>query len=127
MRTLLLLALALPAVGQSAPIVVKPYYPTMTGEALSRYYLGHSEPRHESLKGGDYVNREMARGYMDGIKDMTEGTVWCNPGGNPDELNEDIAGAISKLPPQVQKRNAGHLVANALQQLFPCPANRRTP
>ena len=122
-RAMLLLTVALPVLGQAAP--VKRYHATMTGETLARYYLGYAEPRPDSLKGGDLVNREMARGYMDGIKDTTEGTAWCYTGGKPHTLNADIADAISKLSPLDQKAPAGPLVVSTLRKLYPCPSDRR--
>lgn len=122
---LLALALALPIAAQAGP-QHKRYYPTITGEVLVRYYLGPPEPRHEALRADDYVNRAMARGYIDGIKDMSEGTAWCFAGGKPHELNEDIAVAISKLAPAEQRGSAGPLVIAALRQLFPCPGRRST-
>jgi hypothetical protein len=126
MRATLLLALALPVLGQWAQ-AAQPYHPTMTGGMLVRYYFGPPEQRHEILKGNAYVDRETARGYMDAIKDMTESTAWCHSGGKPHELNADIAAAIAKLKPQDQKGNAAPLVVNALRQLFPCSANRKKP
>jgi hypothetical protein len=102
------------------------YSGTMTGDTLVRSYMGPPEARNDVfLKGGDAIARETARGYMDGIKDATEGTVWCFVTGLPHELNEDIVGAIEKLPLEERKGNAGPLVVKVLRQLYPC--SRRTP
>ena len=124
MRTALLLFAALvaaqsPALGQG-----KPEYPgTMSGETLLRNYMGPPGPRDDPfLKGGDIVNHEMARGFMDGIKDVTESSVWCYGSGKPHELNDDIAADLAKLPPAELKKRAGPLVMKVLRQRFPCPS-----
>lgn len=119
MRRLLSLALILP-VAAYAGSPGRHYYPAMTGELLVRYYMGPPGLREEALRASDAVNREMARGYMDGIKDSTEGVAWCFVSGKPHELNEDIAAAISRLEPVERSGNAGPLVIAALRKLFPC-------
>ncbi|PWF45090.1 Rap1a/Tai family immunity protein [Massilia glaciei] len=126
----LLLGLALTSLSQAATPAFKPkpYYPTMTGDRLVRYHFGPPQPRDNPfLKGGDVVDHERARGFMDGIKDATQGTVWCFVAGKPHELNDDIAGAISKLGPEEQKGAAAPLVISALRQLYPCAAKREAP
>lgn len=72
-----------------------------------------------------YANREMARGYMDAIKDATEGKEWCFVGVKPDEMNEDISLAIRKLPPAEQQDNAAKLVVATLHRLYPCNGGAR--
>ena len=132
MRTAILFALAstvIPVFGQTAGIEPRQSYSgTISGEALLSDYMGPARPRDDPfLKGGDIVNREMARGYMNGIKDATEGKAWCYVSGKPHELNEDIAQALMKLEPEERKAPAATLVVNALSQRFPCPTDRRTP
>lgn len=112
-RISLFLAVALPALVQAAPH--QKYFATMTGERLARYYLGDV----------GYANREMARGYMDAIKDATEGKEWCFVGVKPDEMNEDISLAIRKLPPAEQQDNAAKLVVATLHRLYPCNGGAR--
>jgi hypothetical protein len=99
-----------------------PHYPgTITGDLLLRSYMGPSERRDDPfLKAGDIVDRQLARGFMDGIKDATEGTAWCYVSGKPHELNDDIAAALSKLPPETLKGRAAPLVVAALRERFPC-------
>lgn len=128
--TLLIIAVGLPIVSAGTPGVLpkQTYHGTITGELLLRNYMGPPQPRDDPwLKGGDIVDREMARGYMDGIKDATEGTVWCYVSGKPHELNEDIANSLQELKPAQLKGRAAPLVINALRQRFPCPLIGRKP
>lgn len=121
---LLTLAVAHPAFGQVA--AAQTYQGTMSGETLLRNYMGPPGPRDDPfLKGGDIVNHEMARGFMDGIKDATEGTAWCYVSGMPHELNDDIAAALAKLTPEERKGRAAPLVVNALRQRYPCATTTR--
>lgn len=96
-------------------------YSSISGESLLKNYQGPASQRNNPfLKGGDLLNHEMARAYMDGIKDATEGTAWCYRSGAPHELNDDIAAAMAKLPPQQRTGPAGPLVVQVLAQLYPC-------
>jgi hypothetical protein len=106
----------------------QPYPGTISGETLLRDYMGPPQPRDDQfLKGGDIVDHEMARGYMNGIKDATEGAAWCYVAGKSHELNDDIAAVLMKLKPEELKGRAAPLVVNALRQRFPCPPDRRKP
>jgi hypothetical protein len=132
MRSIILLSLLIvlpPTYGGTPDAGRGRTYPgTISGQTLLRDYLGPPRPRDDPwLKGGDIVNREMARGYMDGIKDATEGTVWCYVSGKPHELNEDIVNSLQELKPEQLKGRAAPLVINALRQLFPCPSTGRKP
>lgn len=128
-RRLVLVLIALSTVAGAA--VSQPYQGTTSGETLLRSYMGSATPRDDPfLEGGDILDRQLARGFMDGIKDATEGTTWCYIGGKPHELNDDIAAELAKLPPAVLKGRAAPLVLAALRQRFPCPpptTTRRTP
>ncbi|UOD32993.1 hypothetical protein INH39_15965 [Massilia violaceinigra] len=76
------------------------------------------------LKGADIVKHQMARGYMNGVKDASEGTQWCNNGRVSHEVNEDIATELRKLTPAQRKGPAAPLVIQALQKRFPCTSVR---
>jgi hypothetical protein len=92
----------------------------MTGDALARQYLGEPGKRKGMPKGDANVDREAARGYMDGVKDLTRGVQWCDPGGAPYEIHADVAAAIAKMDPKRREGAAAPLVAEALALLFPC-------
>lgn len=130
MRRAAVMLTALIAVADAKAASHQPYAGTMRGDTLLRSYLGPAEQRTDPfLKAGDVVDHELARGFMDGIKDATEGSVWCYVSGKPHELNDDIAAALSKLPPEVLKGRAAPLVIAALRERFPCPPHtqRRGP
>ena len=108
---------------------VRRTYPgTLSAHALLRDYMGPEQSRDDPfLKGADIVNQQLARGYMNGIKDATEGTVWCYVTGKPHELNDDIAAALMKLNTNQLRGRAAPLVVDALRRRFPCPPHRRSP
>jgi hypothetical protein len=94
--------------------------PALTGDALTRQYLGELGQRNGMPKGDAYVDREAARGYMDGVKDLTRNVQWCDPGGAPHEIHADVAAAIANMDPERRKGAAAPLVVEALARLFPC-------
>lgn len=112
----------------SGDIEIRRTYPgTLSAEALLRDYMGPKQPRDDPfLRGGDIVNQQMASGYMNGIKDATEGTAWCYIAGKPHELNDDIAAALMKLNARQLKGRAAPLVVDALRRRFPCRPIRRS-
>lgn len=128
--TLLVLAMAVPYLSGGTPgaLPKRTYHGTISGERLLRDYMGPSEPStNQFVRSGEIVNHEMARGYMDGVKDATEGAAWCYVTGKPHTLNDEIADSLSKLKPEELKKRAAPLIVNALRELYPCPANGRKP
>lgn len=111
------------------PVVASadPYFHSKTGDNLVRDFLG--PPGHQGeLKGQDYLEHEAAHGYIDGIKDATQGTGWCYAGRiKPHELNFELVQTIQRLPPSARQRNAAVLVVNALKAKFPCPPRGEKP
>lgn len=120
---ILSLAIALPTIGEAA----SRYRPVMTGERLIRDFMGPPDQGHVMPSGNAYVDRETARGYMEGIRDATYGIAWCVRGEVPHELNDDIVADISKLKPQDKKGNAALLVVRVLRSRFPCESKRSAP
>lgn len=114
----LLALLSLPLLSNAAPPAAA--RPALTGDALVRQYLGEPGKRSEFPRGDAYVDRETARGYMDGVRDLTRGSQWCDPVGAPHEAHADVAQAIAKLPAARRAGAAAPLVAEALAQLYPC-------
>lgn len=117
---ILSVAIAFPTIAQATPA----YHPVMTGERLIRGFMGPPDQGHLIPSGDAYVDRETARGYMEGIRDATYGIAWCVRGEVPHELNDDIVADISKLNAQDQKGNAGLLVVRVLRSRFPCHLKR---
>lgn len=73
----------------------------------------------------DYDRRNDAYAYVAGIKDGTQGTVWCfTPGLKPDELIYETVRAVKRNnPPATLKANAADLVLKELRREYPCEAS----
>lgn len=113
MQRSLLLALLLPAISTAAPY---PY--TMSGDKFVRM-MGALTSRPDD--GDAYLQREKAYSYLDGVRDGTEGTVWCDVGEykTPDMAYE-VADKIAKLPAPERKKNASLLIREQLKRMYPC-------
>lgn len=111
MRRILVILFAAPFVAQAAPY---PY--TMSG---ARFV--HMMNRPQPLSGEDYMLREKAYSYLDGVRDGSEGIVWCdfNEFKTPD-MAYDLADRIAKLPAVDQRKNASLLILDQLKQMHPC-------
>lgn len=76
------------------------------------------EPIHER----DYIERDLMHHYVNGIKDGTQGLVWCFKGAIlPHELNIELAHAMKRrlLPAQLQG-NASVALLEELKRRYPC-------
>jgi hypothetical protein len=116
MRRTLLLALVLPAISVAAPY---PY--TMSGD---RFVQMMSPP---DPKGQEYLDREKAYSYLDGVRDSAEGRVWCDVDQlkTPD-LAYEMAGDLAKLLPAERKKNASLLLLEQLKRRYPCRAGSKS-
>ncbi len=94
--------------------------PELSGDALILQFLGPPAHRGATPRGDAYVDREKARGYMDGVKDLTLGTEWCHPAGAPHKVHADIIEDMTKLSPTKRRGSAAPLVTEALTRRFPC-------
>lgn len=110
----------LPALAATAGRYVDPYN-WMTGEDVVRRILTVPE------KPSDYIERDMAQAYVNGIKDGTAGLIWCFTGSTlPHELNIEIAGALKdKRTPAELKGNAAPLIQDELRKRYPCHGSWR--
>lgn len=111
MRHAVLFALAIPAVAAAAPY---PY--TLNGD---RFVKMMSQP---NPTGYDYLEREKAYSYLDGVRDGAEGTAWCDL---PHQLKTpdlayELADDIAKLPAVERKQNAAILLRQQLARRYPC-------
>lgn len=118
---LVAVALALPGLAVAAPGSYPYPFNMMSGEELIGKLLKPATADH------DPFNREIAYAYLNGIKDGTQGTVWCFTGRiKPDELNVELASALrAKLTRAELKRNAAPLVLDELRKRFPCKTRSR--
>jgi hypothetical protein len=110
MQRLLALLLALPLAATAAPY---PY--TMSGD---RFVKMMSPP---DPTGQEYLDREKAYSYLDGVRDSAEGRVWCDVDQlkTPD-LAYELADDIAKLPAVERKKNASLLLLEQLKRHYPC-------
>ena len=66
---------------------------------------------------------QLARGYLDGINDATEGLVWCYRGRlKPIERDYELIAELAKLPHATLKGNAAPLALDFLRKKYPCPS-----
>ena len=70
----------------------------------------------------DFRERDRAYHYVAGLKDGTQGLVWCfTVPIKPDESTYEVVGAIKeKYPPDALKGNAAPLVLKELKRRYPC-------
>lgn len=111
MRQAILLSLAIPAIAAAAPY---PY--TISGD---RFVKMMSPP---APTGYEYLQREKAYSYLDGVRDGAEGTEWCDL---PHQLKTpdlayELADDIAKLPAAERKLNAALLLRQQLARRYPC-------
>lgn len=100
-----------------------PYAYTLTGDRFVRMMSG-AEP----LDSHDYMLREKAYSYLDGVRDSAEGRDWCdvNQLKTPD-LAYELANDIARLPAAERKKNASILLLDLLHRRFPCPTKGAKP
>jgi hypothetical protein len=105
-----------PALTQAVPYEYP--YNMMTAEEVVKKLL--VKPANDA----DYAERDSAYAYVAGIKDGTQGTVWCfQPGLKPDELIYETVHAIRRNnTPDALKVNAAVLILKELRRQYPCPA-----
>lgn len=110
MRRSMLFALALPAISAAAPY---PY--TLSGDRFVQM-MSPADPT-----GYEYLQREKAYSYLDGVRDGSEGRVWCDVDQlkTPD-LAYEMAGLIAKMPAAERKKNAASLLLDQLKRTYPC-------
>lgn len=77
--------------------------------------------RPEPLSAYDYMQREKAYSYLDGARDATAGSVWCDryTRKTPD-LAYEMSDAIAKLPTSERAKNAATLIQAILHKAYPC-------
>jgi hypothetical protein len=112
----LLAALLLAALAIPLPATAAPYAYAMTGEAFARL-LEYPDPANLRQK----VEREKTMSYLDGLKDATQGRVWCDIDQlkTPD-MAYDFALEISAMAPAARKGPAAPLLLALLSRKYPC-------
>ena len=117
-----LAAMALSSVIQTAalPQAYKDPHNMMTGMEVAEKILTPPQP------GADFVERDIAHAYVNGIKDATQGVSWCfNSAIVPHELNIEIVSAMRKARTEEElKGNAAPLLLAELRKRYPCKRGR---
>jgi len=69
----------------------------------------------------DYLQREKAYSYLDGVRDSAEGRVWCDVHQlkTPD-LAYELSAEIARMPEAERRKSAAQLLLDLLRQKFPC-------
>jgi hypothetical protein len=121
MRALILLGaiLSLPCAAQ--PVSVAPW---MTGERfleLAKWPPGAKD--NFDLTPTQYRDQQMAKMYIHGVHDASEGKAWCysvkyRP--KPDVLEDDVISGLQQLSPAQLKRNAADLFIEIWRRRWPC-------
>ena len=121
----ILVGLSLLALVESVSAHPQRYPFSVTGHGLIEQFYGPETSRGKPRTSIDYQRYEIARGYISGVKDTSEGTAWCHvPKLKPDEVDSELVSALMKLPPDILKGTAAPLLVAALKERFPCPARR---
>ena len=69
----------------------------------------------------DYIDREKAEAYLNGIKDAAHGRDWCLAQPIlPQDLNLELVQRLKSRAPGELRANAAPLVLAELRQRFPC-------
>lgn len=75
----------------------------------------------EPVRDADYFERDLMHGYVNGIKDGTQGTIWCFTGTIlPHELNIELVHAIKGRSRKDLEGNAAPLILEELRKHYPC-------
>ncbi len=114
-RITMLLTLAILETSSMGGALAAPYPYAMSGDAYVQM-LRPPTPRPY-----DELERDKAFSYLDGLKDATQGRLWCDIDHikTPD-LADTLAIEISRMPPPERKRSAALLLLELLQRKFPC-------
>jgi hypothetical protein len=111
MRRIVALLFTLSLAAEAAP-----YIPTLTGDQFVTM-MDKSRP----VTSANYLDRERAYSYLDGVRDGAEGREWCDVGQlKTHDLAQEMAGLIAKLPQADRKRNASTLLLEQLKRRYPC-------
>ena len=117
MKLFLFLALAVAFPVKAGPARI---LPRMTGQHIVEVTTDKPYASAEQAR-NQYLDEQIALGYIDGVQDASQGKAWCDTGlVVPHELRDDIILALRRLPPERLKSNAAPLIIEVLSRKFPC-------
>jgi hypothetical protein len=83
-----------------------------------------NEPRRTPA---EFLRYQKAQGFIDGVKDATEGTFWCYDRITaPVELDSELYHQLKQLPAPQQKQRAGAVILDLLKFKYPCIKDHRS-
>lgn len=92
----------------------------ISGEKLISQFKGNNPYPAPNQNVGKALSIEFASGYLSGIIESTEGTIWCNKYGTmPNEIKADVQSYIEKLPEKQRQQEARVLIVKALKKNYP--------
>lgn len=95
--------------------------PRLSGDQLIADLLGNADlPKSEQSPKILYAQR-FAEGYVAGVVDATEGSVWCAPAMKRHEVDDRVWTELYKRPRGSLPGNAGALRLEQYVAKFPCP------
>ena len=111
---LMMVALTFPGLVGAKPYVYP--YNWMTGEEVVAKLLK------VPVTDADFRDRDLTHHYLNGIKDGTQGIIWCFSAYIlPHELNKELVAAIKATRTGAElKGNAGPLIRDELRRVYPC-------
>jgi hypothetical protein len=126
MRTLLLLSIAIALPCSAQPVAEIPW---MTGQQLVALSAWPEGARSNiDLTPQQAMNQELARMFLVGVHDATEGKTWCfsrTAKPKPDTLQDQAMRGLRALPPAQLKRSAADLVVEVWRAKYPCATERK--
>jgi len=95
--------------------------PRMTAIELVQAFMGPPDVPVLMQDAQAHMNRRAAEGYLNGVADSTQGTLWCDKQQvKSGEINAFVVAELRKLPEDQLKVSAARLVAPILKRRFPC-------
>lgn len=91
----------------------------LSGPAFGDYFTGN-ELKQQLLDSGRAVDEGMFRGYVAGVQDSWNGTLFCVP---EDVLMSQSSAVVKKFisdNPKLWHKSAKELIAKALNDAYPC-------
>jgi hypothetical protein len=102
-------------------------FPRLTGQQLvAMYVLPPGTHSVFDLNAAQQRDRDLAKAYLDGIHDATEGVTWCFRGkAKPHIVDSHVIQALQALPPEKLAGSAATLVIDFYRERYPCPERSR--
>jgi hypothetical protein len=95
--------------------------PRLPVKTLVAYYVGEAgkSPWEQSAEAARQI--EFAKGYLAGVADDAQGSVWCDKAMvKTGEIDADVIAHLKKLPPAEQNQPAAQAITKILARKFPC-------